>query len=91
MHYNLYGLESESNGNFIVYDLGGGTFDVSLSLEKGIFRVIGTNGNTELGGDDIDVAISKYLKSKYPLIKDMPNSLLKSVSKNMKKKSIIHK
>ncbi len=82
-----YGLESESNGNFIVYDLGGGTFDVSiLSLEKGIFRVIGTNGNTELGGDDIDVAISKYLKSKYPLIKDMPNSLLKSVSKNMKEK-----
>ena len=82
-----YGLESKSRGNFIVYDLGGGTFDVSiLSLEKGIFRVIGTNGDTELGGDDIDIAILKYLKLKYAFMKDIPNSLLKLVSKNMKEK-----
>ena len=53
----------------MVYDFGGGTFDVSiLSLEKGIFRVIGTKGDTELGGDDIDISIFKYL-TKYHLQK----------------------
>jgi molecular chaperone DnaK len=50
-----YGLEKKQNGIVAVYDLGGGTFDVSiLKLHDGIFEVIATNGDTHLGGDDID-------------------------------------
>jgi len=50
-----YGLEKKKNGIVAVYDLGGGTFDISiLRLHDGIFEVIATNGDTHLGGDDID-------------------------------------
>ena len=50
-----YGLDKKQNGVVAVYDLGGGTFDVSiLKLHDGIFEVIATNGDTHLGGDDID-------------------------------------
>jgi molecular chaperone DnaK len=50
-----YGLDKKQNGIVAVYDLGGGTFDISiLRLRDGIFEVIATNGDTHLGGDDID-------------------------------------
>jgi molecular chaperone DnaK len=50
-----YGLDKKKNGIVVVYDLGGGTFDISiLKLHDGIFEVIATNGDTHLGGDDID-------------------------------------
>jgi len=50
-----YGLDKKKNGIVAVYDLGGGTFDISiLKLHDGIFEVISTNGDTHLGGDDID-------------------------------------
>jgi len=50
-----YGLDRKQNGIVAVYDLGGGTFDISiLRLHDGIFEVIATNGDTHLGGDDID-------------------------------------
>jgi len=50
-----YGLDKKPNGIVAVYDLGGGTFDISiLKLHDGIFEVIATNGDTHLGGDDID-------------------------------------
>src|SRR5512133_2254510 len=50
-----YGLEQKVNGTIAVYDLGGGTFDISiLKLHDGIFEVVATNGDTHLGGDDID-------------------------------------
>jgi Fe-S protein assembly chaperone HscA len=50
-----YGLDKKQNGTIAVYDFGGGTFDVSiLKLKDGIFEVIATNGDTHLGGDDID-------------------------------------
>ncbi|HWZ84461.1 MAG TPA: Fe-S protein assembly chaperone HscA [Terriglobales bacterium] len=50
-----YGLDKKKNGIVAVYDLGGGTFDISiLKLQDGIFEVIATNGDTHLGGDDID-------------------------------------
>jgi molecular chaperone DnaK len=50
-----YGLDKKKNGIVAVYDLGGGTFDVSiLKLHDGIFEVVATNGDTHLGGDDID-------------------------------------
>src|SRR5467141_1936667 len=50
-----YGLDQKQNGIVAVYDLGGGTFDISvLKLHDGIFEVMATNGDTHLGGDDID-------------------------------------
>src|SRR3954451_21046787 len=50
-----YGLDREKEGIIAVYDLGGGTFDISiLKLQDGIFEVVATNGDTHLGGDDID-------------------------------------
>jgi molecular chaperone DnaK len=50
-----YGLDKKKEGTIAVYDLGGGTFDISLlRLHEGIFEVVATNGDTHLGGDDID-------------------------------------
>jgi molecular chaperone HscA len=50
-----YGLDNASEGVYVIYDLGGGTFDVSiLRLSKGIFEVLATNGDSALGGDDFD-------------------------------------
>ena len=57
-----YGLDSGSEGEIIIFDLGGGTFDVSvLRLNKGVFEVLATAGDTALGGDDMDAAISHWL------------------------------
>ena len=50
-----YGLDNASEGVFVIYDLGGGTFDISvLRLSKGVFEVLATNGDSALGGDDFD-------------------------------------
>jgi molecular chaperone HscA len=57
-----YGLESKQNGTFAVYDLGGGTFDITLlALEDGVFQVRSTGGDSQLGGDDIDRALATEL------------------------------
>ena len=57
-----YGLDKRKRGTVLVYDLGGGTFDVSLlKLTDGVFKVIATTGNTRLGGDDFDDALSNLL------------------------------
>ena len=50
-----YGLDNASEGTYVIYDLGGGTFDISiLKLSKGVFEVLATNGDSALGGDDFD-------------------------------------
>jgi len=55
-----YGLDHEAEGVYAVYDLGGGTFDISLlRLEKGVFQVLATGGDTALGGDDFDHLIAE--------------------------------
>ena len=60
-----YGLDQNKEGNFVIYDLGGGTFDVSiLNLSKGIFEVQATHGDANLGGDDYDRAIFNWLREK---------------------------
>ena len=61
-----YGLDKlKSRGRIAVYDLGGGTFDISiLELNNGVFEVLATNGNTRLGGDDIDTAVLAHLRAK---------------------------
>ena len=57
-----YGLDTQEEGKIVVYDLGGGTFDVSiLSLRRGVFEVLATGGDTALGGDDIDFAICNWM------------------------------
>lgn len=57
-----YGLDNEEGGIVAIYDLGGGTFDISLlKMQQGIFEVLATAGNTALGGDDMDNAIVKWL------------------------------
>ncbi|MCO4769686.1 MAG: molecular chaperone DnaK [Deltaproteobacteria bacterium] len=59
-----YGLDKGKRGTVLVYDLGGGTFDVSLlKLTDGVFKVIATTGNTRLGGDDFDNAVTDVLVS----------------------------
>lgn len=56
-----YGLDEASEGTYIVYDLGGGTFDVSiLKLDRGVFQVLATGGNSALGGDDFDRRVSEW-------------------------------
>jgi len=60
-----YGLQSQQTGYIAVYDLGGGTFDVSiLNLNDGVFEVLATGGDTALGGDDFDLAIVEFFKKK---------------------------
>jgi len=57
-----YGLDQKNEGTVAVYDFGGGTFDVSiLKMERGIFEVKATGGDTRLGGDDVDEAVAGWL------------------------------
>ena len=61
-----YGLEKDGNQKILVYDLGGGTFDVSiLDIGDGVFEVLATNGNTRLGGDDFDQRIIYYVADQF--------------------------
>lgn len=61
-----YGLDKKSNETVLVFDLGGGTFDVSvLEVGDGVFEVKSTNGDTHLGGDDFDERIVDYLANKF--------------------------
>ena len=57
-----YGLDSEQEGVIAVYDLGGGTFDISiLRLSRGVFEVLATGGDTALGGDDFDLVLADWI------------------------------
>ena len=61
-----YGLDKEDSHKILVYDLGGGTFDVSLlEIGDGVFEVLATNGDTHLGGDDFDDRIINYLAAEF--------------------------
>src|SRR5579883_1627619 len=62
-----YGLHSMASGRVAVYDFGGGTFDISiLNVKEGIFEVLATNGDTHLGGDDIDQEIVRLMLQGLP-------------------------
>jgi molecular chaperone HscA len=64
-----YGLDHASEGRYVVYDLGGGTFDISiLRLTRGVFEVIATGGDTALGGDDFDRRMAEHFRSVHPEI-----------------------
>ena len=80
-----YGIDDTKEGNFVVYDFGGGTFDVSvLSIKKGVYKVLSTKGDTHLGGDDIDSLISKHLVKKFKKTENLSVWELLSISKDIK-------
>ncbi len=61
-----YGMDKEANQKIMVFDLGGGTFDVSLlEIDDGVFEVLATNGDTRLGGDDFDERIINWMADKF--------------------------
>ncbi len=61
-----YGLDKKKSGRVAIYDLGGGTFDVSiLEIGDGVFEVLSTNGDTHLGGDDFDEALIKHVAAEF--------------------------
>ncbi|MFT7007162.1 MAG: molecular chaperone HscA [Colwellia sp.] len=71
-----YGLDSGQEGVIAIYDLGGGTFDISiLRLNKGVFEVLATGGDSALGGDDFDVVLVDYLVEKAGLTRPLSPSL----------------
>lgn len=88
-----YGLDKSAKGTIAVYDLGGGTFDISiLELDDGIFHVKSTNGNTFLGGEDLDNKLVDYINEKFKskngidLLKDETAYIrIKEVAEKVKK------
>ncbi|MGJ8690890.1 MAG: Fe-S protein assembly chaperone HscA [Thalassotalea sp.] len=71
-----YGLDSGQEGVIAVYDLGGGTFDISvLRLNQGVFEVLSTGGDSALGGDDFDVVITDYLVEQSGLVRPLSPSM----------------
>jgi molecular chaperone HscA len=68
-----YGLDSAAEGVYAVYDLGGGTFDISiLRLSRGVFEVLATGGDSALGGDDFDAAIVSWWREQSGIVLDTP-------------------
>jgi Fe-S protein assembly chaperone HscA len=88
-----YGLDKKNRGTIAVYDLGGGTFDISiLKVEDGVFQVLSTNGDTHLGGDDIDQLLMRVVLREiasrsegqlrpYPVEADLQVGLIQAVRK----------
>lgn len=86
-----YGLDHGAEGAYAIFDLGGGTFDVSvLKLSKGIFEVIATGGDTELGGDDFDELLLRHWLDQWGLeqrlLSAAENRGLKMLARSLKEK-----
>jgi molecular chaperone HscA len=82
-----YGLDNASEGVYAVYDLGGGTFDISiLRLTAGVFEVLATGGDSALGGDDYDRALADWLLAESGLSADTPEdrALIQAEARNCK-------
>lgn len=82
-----YGLDHQASGIHAIYDLGGGTFDISiLSLNKGVFEVLATGGDSALGGDDFDHAIAQWIKTQasFENLNHQQNRYLLSQAKKLK-------
>ena len=76
-----YGLDKGSEGVIAIYDLGGGTFDISiLRLNKGVFEVMATAGDTALGGDDFDQAIAKWMMQQADIADDAGHHQMRRLS-----------
>lgn len=82
-----YGLDSGEEGVIAVYDLGGGTFDISiLRLHRGVFEVLATGGDTTLGGDDLDAAVASWALEQRPgaLLSGGQHRALRSMARKAK-------
>ena len=80
-----YGLDNEKEQKIMVYDLGGGTFDVSIiEIGDGVVEVLATNGDTRLGGDDFDARIIDYLVSEFKKTEGIDLSLDKMAMQRLK-------
>ena len=86
----------EIEGNFVIYDLGGGTFDVSvLRLSKGLFEVLSTHGNAQLGGDDYDQILAEWLvkddlNNNEPQVKESLLKIARNVKESLTNKDLVH-
>ncbi|MFA5702561.1 MAG: Fe-S protein assembly chaperone HscA [Advenella sp.] len=88
-----YGLDNAAEGIYAVYDLGGGTFDISiLKLSKGVFEVIATSGDTQLGGDDFDELIINDVMKHHDKSKLSPGDkrALRTLAKQVREKLTDH-
>ncbi len=88
-----YGLDNASEGVFVIYDLGGGTFDISiLRLSKGVFEVLATNGDSALGGDDFDRRVFCWIleQAKLPPIGPEDTRLLLAKAREAKEQLTDH-
>jgi len=88
-----YGLENASEGTYAVYDLGGGTFDLSiLKLSKGVFEVVATSGDSMLGGDDFDQRLFCWIaeKAKLPPLEPHDMRLLQVKARDAKEALTFH-
>lgn len=75
-----YGLDKKAEGVHVIYDLGGGTFDVSiLRLNRGVFEVMSTAGNSALGGDDFDRVIAQWIKQQAGITDNSDQSLVRQL------------
>lgn len=85
-----YGLEHAAEGIYAIYDLGGGTFDISLlKLEQGIFQVLATGGDTALGGDDFDAALAELILSRHSRESGNPEwaeGVVQALARNIKER-----
>ena len=80
-----YGINDNQTGNFVVYDFGGGTFDVSvLTIEQGIFKVLSTKGDTHLGGDDIDRLIIEHISKEHEHLSKLSITELYIIARSLK-------
>lgn len=80
-----YGLDQQAEGTYAIYDLGGGTFDLSvLQIHKGIFKVLSTAGDTHLGGDDFDSQLLKYVVEKMGISKNLSSDELNHLNNKIR-------
>ena len=81
-----YGLDKRNRGTIAVYDLGGGTFDISiLKVEDGVFQVLSTNGDTHLGGDDVDRLLVEQVLSEIAGPKEQDAATVEAI-----RRAVIH-
>jgi molecular chaperone HscA len=82
-----YGLDHGSQGTYAVFDLGGGTFDISiLELTRGVFEVLATNGDSALGGDDFDQAIALHWRTQHKLVDARDTRRLLAAAREVKER-----
>lgn len=78
-----YGLDSGSDGLHAIYDLGGGTFDLSiLRLHRGVFEVLATGGDSALGGDDLDRALARWIMEQAGIADDADHTTLRRLMRD---------